>query len=273
MRAFLIAGFTLIVASLGGLAAPASAQILIWSLPEEDGTWVRFEGTYKQTRARPESTAGDEQLEWRSELTISSVGKETATVDGKELACRWVEFKTLTKPGGLDKEPGPGDLYVYKVLIPEERVIGKTVDDDTIPVTFLPIVKGFRRVGMREPEAVTEKALAVYPTVALLTHYPNLKTEGEEPEELQLAGNTVSAKLFKGSRVFKQTTSRSTNVASQWRSSDVPFGLAKFQVTLTREEKPLAASSEEFQRTSLIEQEMAVAAIGGDAHSELGDSK
>jgi hypothetical protein len=273
MRAFLICMLTFGAASFGLIVTPASAQILIWSLPAEDGTWVRFEGLYKQTRARPESTAGDEQLEWRSELTISSVGRETATLDGKDLACRWVEFKTLTKPGGLDKEPGPGDLYVYKVLIPEDRVIGKTIDDETIPVTFLPIVKGFRRVGMREPEAVQEKALAVYPTVALLTYYPNLKSQGDEAEELQLAGNAVKARLYKGSRIFKQPTARSTNAASQWRSDDVPFGLAKFQVTLTREEKALAATSDEFQRASLIEVEMAVAAVGGDAHSELGDVK
>jgi hypothetical protein len=273
MRAFLIGGLTLFAASLGGFATPASAQVLIWSLPAEDGTWVRFEGTYKQTRSRPESTAGDEELEWRSELTISSVGRESATVDGKELACRWVEFKTLTKPGGLDKEPGPGDLYVYKVLIPEERVIGKIVDDETIPVTFLPIVKGFRRVGMREPEPVQEKALAIYPTVALVTYYSNLQAEGDDPEELQLAGNTVKARLFKGSRIFKQSTTRSTNAASLWRSDDVPFGLARFQVSLTREEKALAATSDEFRRAALIEVDMAVAAVGTDAHSELGDSK
>ena len=37
-------------------AGRVEAQGLIWSLPEE-GTWVRYEGTYKQTELRPNSTA------------------------------------------------------------------------------------------------------------------------------------------------------------------------------------------------------------------------
>lgn len=254
------------VMGLAGFPAAASAQVLIWSLPKDDGVWVRFEGTYKQTRSRPNSNAGDENLEWRSELTISSVGREE--VDGTP--CRWVEFKSITKPNGLEQKPGPGDSYIYKVLIPEDRVIGKTVDADNIPVTYLPIIKGWRKVGQRDPQPVTEKALAVYPTIALVTWYPDLKPEGEA-EQLQLGGMAVSARLWKGERTFQSATSRSTNAASLWLSDDVPFGLAKFQVTLTQEKKELAASDDEFKRASLIEVEMAVVATGGDSRSELGE--
>lgn len=282
MRACLIGVLTILGTWLAGPIAPASAQVLIWSLPKEDGAWVRFEGTYKQTRARPTTSAGEEVLEWRSELTISAVGTEIAEIDTNgeagsdeknEVPCRWVEFKTLTKPNGLEKQPGPGDLYIYKVLIPEHRVIGKPVGDDTIPVTFLPIVKGWRKVGQRDAEPVTEKALAVYPTVALVTYYPDLKAEGDEAQQLQVGDETVAARLFKGTRVYQKMTNRSTNIGSLWRSDDVPFGLARFQVSVTLEQKEIAAPVDEFKRTSLIEVDMAVVATGKDARSELGDDQ
>jgi hypothetical protein len=274
MRARLIGGLALMLAWLVLPAAPASAQILIWSIPKENGAWVRFEGTYRQTRSRPNAAAGDESLEWRSELTISDVGREKATFDGqKDVPCRWVEFKSLTKPNGLEKQPGPGDTFIYKVLIPEDRVIGKTVDSDNIPVTYLPIVKGWRKVGERDAKPVTEKALAVYPTIALVTYYPDLTAEGGASETLQLGGTQVAARLHKGTRVFQKATSRSTNSASLWLSDEVPFGLARFQVTLTQEQKELAATADEFKRASLTEVEMAVVATGNDARSELGDAK
>ena len=257
----------LAIACLAGPSS-ASAQMLIWNLPKDDGVWVRFEGAYKQTRARPNSNAGDENLEWRSELTISSVGRET--VDGRP--SRWVEFKSITKPNGLEQKPGPGDSYIYKVLIPEDRVIGKTVDAETIPITYLPIIKGWRKVGEREPQPVTEKALAIYPTITLVTYYPDLKLEGEA-EQLQVGGMAVSARLWKGERVLQTSTSRSTNAASLWLSDEVPFGLARFQVTLTQEKKEVGASADEFRRASLTEVEMAVVATGNDSRSEIGQAE
>jgi hypothetical protein len=282
MRANLIAGLTLAGALVGLPYSTASAQVLIWSLPKEDGTWVRFEGTYKQTRARANAAAGDEMLEWRSELTISAVGSENGEIDGtddagkpvkNEVPCRWIEFKSITKPNGLDKQPGPGDTFVYKVLVSEEAVIGETADKKGIPVTFFPIARGWRKVGQRDAEAVTEKALAVYPTVSLVTYYPNLSAEGDESEQVQIGAEAVTARPFKGSRVLKNPTSRSTNAATLWRSDQVPFGLTRFQVSLTVEKKDLAASADEFKRASLSEQEMTVVATGIDARSEIGDAE
>lgn len=273
MRASVICGLTFCVLALAGPVTPANAQILIWSLPKEEGAWIRLEGAYKQTRDRPNSNAGSEMLEWRSELTISSVGRETVDVDGMEVACRWVEFKSLTKPGSIDQLPGPGDTFIYKVLIPEDRVVGKTIDDESLPITFLPIVKGFRRVGQREVEEVREKALAVYPTIALVTYYPDLKAEADDAEPLEVAGNPVAVQLFKGTRHVKRSTIRSANVASIWRSEEVPFGLARFQVSLTIEQKDLTASDDEFQRASLVEVDMKAVAVGNDARSELGEAK
>ncbi|HEY2252442.1 MAG TPA: hypothetical protein VGH74_15320, partial [Planctomycetaceae bacterium] len=265
MRAMVTGGLTWCFVWLAGLVTPASAQILIWSLPQEEGAWIRLEGTYRQTRDRPNSNAGAEVLEWHSELTISSVGREMADVDGSDVACRWVEFKSLTKPGGVDQSPGPGDMFIYKVLIPEDRVVGKTTDEESLPITFLPIVKGFRRVGQREVEPVQEKALAVFPTIALVTYYPDLQAATEEAEPLQIAGNPVAVKLFKGTRHLKRSTTRSGNVASLWRSDEVPFGLARFQVALTVEQKDLTASDDEFQRSSLTEVDLAAVAVGNDA--------
>jgi hypothetical protein len=282
MRAHFFASLILALAIVSLPAAPAAAQVLIWSLPKEDGAWVRFEGTYKQTRNRPDAKLGDEMLEWRSELTISAVGSETAEftdkdAEGKdrtrEVPCRWVEFKSLTKPGGLDVPAGPGDTFVYKVLIPAERVIGDVVDQQGIPATFLPIVKGWRKIGQRDAEEVTEKALAVYPTISLVTYYSNLKAEGDESEQLQIGADAVAARPFKGSRVFRKNTSRSTNAATLWRSDEVPFGLVRFQVTLTQEKKEISASADEFKQTSLVEVDMTVVATGNGARSELGDGQ
>lgn len=291
---FLACSFAMILGAHAINSSAASAQVLIWSLPEEDGTWVRFEGTYKQTQARPNNNAGDLVVEWRSELTISSVGKEMAEFDGKEAACRWIEFKTVTKPADLEKQPGPGGTYVYKVLIPKARVTGKITDSEGLPVTYIPIVKGFRKVGNRDPQEVTEKAMAVYPTVSLLTYYADLKQEGDQAEALTVPVSTdaLEAQVFKGTRVFlsdpsrptaainagasptserkPEFTSRSTNAATLWRTDAVPFGLAKFQVTVTREEKDGSASDDDFRRATLIESEMSAVAKGTDARSEIG---
>lgn len=263
-----------VAAWFAACGSAAQAQILIWSIPKDEGAWIRFEGSYKQTQARPESNAGDEVFEWRNELTISSVGSVQATFDGAEVPCRWVEFKTVTKANDLDKLPGPGGTYIYKVLIPETKVIGKATDDDGIPVTLIPIVKGYRKVGARDVEAVSERALVIYPTIAPLTYYPDLKADDSAAGELQLPVSTdpVAVKLFKGNRVLQNNISRSTNVGEQWVTDALPFGLAKFQVNLTREEKGLTQSVDEFRRKSLVEVEMSAVAQGTEAKSELPDS-
>ena len=116
-------------------------------------------------------------------------------------------------------------------------------------------------------------ASMIVPTIALVTYYPGLAADGDQSEKMQIGGAEVTARLFKGTRVFQQTTSRSTNTASLWLSDDVPFGLARFQVTLTQEQKELVATADEFKRASLTEVDMSVVATGGDARSELGDGK
>jgi hypothetical protein len=266
----ILCGLLFLGATLG-LVAPASAQVLIWSLPKDDGSWIRFEGTYRQTTTRPDAAAGDLTVEWRSELTISAVGAENAEYRGAMTKCRWIEFKSITKPNGLEKPPGPGGTYLYKVLIPEAMVTGKTVDADNIPVTFLPIIKGFRKVGERDVQPVAEQALAVYPMIAPVTSYPNLKPEGDAPQNLplQFSEQPVSARTHKGSRVIQDAMTRSTNAATLWLADEVPFGLARFQVNLVREGKQTTEPVEAFKRISLTEVEMTAVARGNDARSEI----
>lgn len=256
-------------------AGSASAQILIWNLPKQPGGWVRFEGTYRQTRARPNNNAGDERLEWRSELSISSVGAEPAEYEGARVPCRWVEFKTVIKAPDLERQAGPAGTTIYKMLIPESRVTGKITDDGDIPVMFLPVVRGYRKLGEGAAEAVAERALSIYSTVAPLTYYADLKPDGDQPVELSLpfANRPVAARVFKGSRVLSDSVVRSTNAATLWRSDDVPFGLARFSVTVTREEKDADAPPAAFRRTSLIEAEMQAVAAGNDAKSELPEQQ
>lgn len=276
----LLCGFLIVVAigiGLGGAGTSPSAvqaQVLIWSLPAEDGAWVRFEGTYKQTQARPQSNAGDELLAWRNELSISSVGKVDAEIDEQSVPCRWVEFKSVTKVDDLEKPAGPGGTYLYKVLIPESKVIGVPVDSEGIPVKFLPIVRGYRKVGARDVEPLTEKVLGVYPNIAPVTFYPNLQDDPLEPGELSLlaASEPVSVRVFKGTLVLSNNMTRSTNAAVLWRSDAIPFGLAKFQVSVTREEKGLTAGPDEFKRRSLVEVEMSAVKQGTEAKSELPES-
>ena len=66
---------TWVLALAGLLITPAvlPAQGLIWSLPEQEGTWVRYEGEYKQTEFRPGVATGDQIFNWRRNVTIKSL--------------------------------------------------------------------------------------------------------------------------------------------------------------------------------------------------------
>ena len=253
-----------------GISANASAQGLVWRLPAEDGTWVKFVGTYKNQQARPDSNEGDLELTWKKELTISSVGQETVQIDGKPTACRWVEFKSVV---GIATEeglkPGPFSTRIYKVLIPEDRVIGKLLDSQNLPVTYLPIVRGFRKIANREPTAVTEKVLAVYPMLSMLTHYPEFAIVEKEPQDLQIPLGNVPARLCKGTEKLQNATNRSTNTAQLWLSDDVPFGLARWTVEILREKKDSTAPADAFKQAAKLTEEMAAVEKGTGAQSEI----
>lgn len=162
---------------------PVQAQGLLYNLPE-DGAWVRYEGTYNLTEIRPESAEGNLELDWLRQILIKSVGQEMAEYQGRQQMCRWIEFKIVTgtaSEAGID--PGPAGARVYKVLVPESVVTGQFIDDDTIPISLLPIVRGFKRMGEGETKRIQAPALRIYPTLSLLNFYPDaeLVSESEDP--------------------------------------------------------------------------------------------
>ncbi|MFN9720612.1 MAG: hypothetical protein ACK58L_18085, partial [Planctomycetota bacterium] len=102
----------------------ASAQSLLFNLPE-DGKMVEYEGEIVQSSGPDDP----KPLEWAYELIIKSVGQEQAEFEGKVQPCRWIEIKTVTgKAGAAGIDPGPVGARIFKVLIPESRIIGEWQD-------------------------------------------------------------------------------------------------------------------------------------------------
>lgn len=255
-------------------AAPARAQVLVRKLPPAaEATWVRYEGPFKDKHARPEASEGDLELELRHELTIKALEAETVDVDGTPTPCRWLEFKSIIgRESEQGIQPGPFGTKIYKVLVPEAKVLGQIFDKDGIPVAFLPIVKGYRKVADRDPAPIGEKMVAIYPMLTTLAYSPDLKPAGAA-EEMQLPLGAVSARLHKGTSKLESSTSRAEQEGQLWLSNDVPFGVAKFQVKQTLSAKDSAAPKEEFKQTSESQVEMTVVAKGTDAVSDLPDLK
>ena len=249
------------------ISSELSAQGLLWSLPE-DGQWVRYEGDYLETDKRPEAAEGDLKIHWDRHVIIKSVGKENTQFEGQEVPCRWIEFKSLTGhtiEGAID--PGPAGEVIYKVLVPESAVNGKNSNPFGLPLAFVPIVKGYRKIGDKAVTKIGAGVLQLYPMITLLQQYPNLKETGEEDLDLPLGATT--AKKWTGSHKMEREESRSQNAATFWRSSDVPFGLAAWKVKIERESKEASSPRSEFEPKSEIEVDMKAAEIGDNAQSEI----
>ena len=250
------------------LTAPCFASGLIWHLPE-DGSWIRYEGTYKQQTIRPEATDGNLENEWIRQLTIKSVGQENADFNGRNVPCRWIEIKAVTgkrSEAGIDA--GPSGSRIYKVLVPESKVLGTQADRDGIPVTMLPIVKGYRRFGEGQVSPMKAKAIQVSPSVTLLSHYKTLETAAENVAT-NVPGGDFDAKRITAESKMERTNSRSVNKAEMWVSKEVPFGLVKWKVTIDREVKDLTDARTEFRETTKAVVEMSAHEIGDRAESEL----
>lgn len=255
--------------------APAAAQGLIWSLPP-DGTWVRYEGTQRQIEYRPDATEGDVSMEWIRQLTIKSVGTEMAEYEGRMQACRWIELKAITgKPSERGVDPGLVGQRIYKVLVPESRIIGQTTDSDTIPVSFIPIIegKGYQKIGDGETTPIESPVLQVYPVLSMLMHYKTLQAEETEAEDVQVRLGTVPARRYRGEKVMESPTIRTTSEATLWRSvsdgDEVPFGLVKWRVRMVRESKDDASPRSAFKPVSEVTVEMSAHESGDGAESEL----
>lgn len=249
-------------------AMPAAAQGLIWSLPA-DGTSVRYEGKYTYIE-RSENSPVKDIAPWTKHITVKSVGKEMRDVDGKMVDCRWIEIIVAT---GRDSEAGlatgPLGTWKYRVLIPEASVVGD-LETDGIPVSMLPVVEGYRKLGSRPVEAIKSSVLQVYPVISLLEHYRQWDGEAEPAADagVQVNGAAVQASKRMAKLVVESPKFRSTNTAELWFSNDVPFGLAKWKVTVLREEKDSTQPRTEFQAANELIEEMSVRAVEMNAQPD-----
>src|SRR4051794_41065281 len=160
--------------SIIGGAGSAQAQGLIWELPPE-GTLVHYEGTITQTNFRLDAPGaedkGDVTAQWVGHLTIKSLKSETAEFNGKQQPCRWLEFIVATGKSEEGLKAGPVGERIYRVLVPESRVIPATVDPQNIPLAFLPIVKGTQKLGDKPATPIKNGVLQIYPLIALVMNH------------------------------------------------------------------------------------------------------
>jgi hypothetical protein len=190
--------------------------------------------------------------------------------------CRWIELKVVTgKASEAGVDPGPVGARLFKVLVPETRVVGKLSDNDQIPVSFIDIVpgKGYRKIGDGKVQPIQSGALQVYPLIALVMHYQALEAEGSDPVDPQIPIGAVNARQFKASSRVESPTTRTINEAHLWRcdpeNAAVPFGLAKWTVKTVREAKDASLPRSEFKAVSEVNVEMSAHEAGDGAKSEL----
>lgn len=259
----------LTLALLSGTAAPAQAQGLIWSIPE-DGTGVLYVGTYKHTEERPNSAAGALELNWERRIWVKSVGTEQAEYKGQMVDCRWIEIKVVT--GKIEDgiiEPGLVGARLYKVLVPESEIRGQLLDDDQLPVALIPIVRGVRRFGETDIKPISTGVLQVYPLITFIPHLPAMdKSDGTVDPNIAKLGPLEATQLT-GESIIESPTTRMTTNVTLFRTDQVPFGLAKWSVNVTRESKDINDARSDFQLASTIQVEMTADEILAEAESEI----
>ncbi len=257
--------------TLLGFVAESHAQGLIWSLPD-DGTLVRYKGTYKQTVRRPNATDGDLTLTWDRIIEIRSVGTKEEEYAGQMVPCRWVEIKVETgkSPEGV-LDAGPGGIRMYKLLVPESEIRG-TVQEPvqsgrSIFASHIAIVRGYRKIGDEPTKELESKLFQLYPIISLLRHYPNLKA-GETGQTSVLAGEFETTS-YKGTLAMETNVYRSISTGELTRSAEMPFGVVSWTAKTITEEKGSTDSRTAFTETSILEESMKAIAIEQNAESEF----
>ncbi len=253
------------------------AQSLLWSIPNQTGKYVLYRGDYTQVIKRPDAAEGDLTLSWRRELTIKALETEEAEVSGKTQPCRWIEFKVITGP---DKEgiidAGPGGIRLYKVLIPLQAIASLTIEEDgvvtrgdKIEASYIPIAKGYRRIGNEAATPIEDGVFHPYPALSMIQHYRKLETVGEE--QINIVDQSVTATHLRGKLVTEDPFTRSTNQSEIWRtdSSVIPFGVAKWESTVSVERKDSTDPRSQFTPLSVITEIMSAEEVGDGAISEL----
>src|SRR5205085_9919072 len=122
------------------------------------------------------------------------------------------------------------------ILIPEVAVITDNVDASGVPVSFLPIVKGYRKMGKAEPKPLTESALQLYPVGILVGYYRELKVVAEDVDAGVGVG-AIKATQLKGVITIERPDSRTVQESTIWKSPDVACGVARWTAKITRETK------------------------------------
>ena len=250
--------------------ALAQAQGLIWELPP-DGSWVRFEGSYTQEEVRP-GAAGNLTLQWIRHLTIKSVGQTQEDYRGETVDCRWIEIKVQTGRI-LDGRVDTGSVgeRIYKVLIPEAEVLGSLQDSEGLPVSYLPIIRGYRKTNDRDPTPKPLKAgvFQVFPVVSYIRHYKSME-KSDVPGSIGVGDDDFATTVLTGSNEQESRTFRIKHETKELhRTAEVPFGLAYWKIEVTEERKGEVLPRSEFTFASKVEVEMTAREIGTDAASEL----
>ena len=261
----------------------AEAQGLIWNAPPE-GTEVQFEGDYIQEDERPQEVNQKIQLEWRRRLWIKALKKIQAEYNGQMVDCQWFEMKVVTgtETGDGELVPGPGGQRIYKILVPLERATlgppmgGNVVDKQGIPIGYLPIVKGYRRIDEQAAEPITSGVFHAHAGLTLLTNYRTLEAVTEEDPQVKYTENdtaqtVATAMRYHGELVMESPTNRTTNKADIWANDSSPFGLVRWKVEVARETKDGKASRDQFQLTSTYRVDMKLVKKSMDAVSDLAE--
>ncbi len=250
---------------------PASlfSQGIIRKLPAP-GKWIRYEGTFEQIDIRSQQNQTNITTKWDRHLILKCLGEEVQASYNEEMVpCQWIELKVITgkaSEGGID--PGPVGARIYKVLIPKSKINAKVKDEKGIRNAFLPIVKGYQKIGDGEVKVMTTKVLQIYPLISNLMHYRKLVDGGEEALDLPI-GENITTKKETGTMIIESQFSKSINKADMWVSDTAPFGLAKCTVKVERFSKDSVTPRSEFQPVTEISVEMSASEIGDDAESEI----
>ena len=233
------------------------AQGIVCQLPA-DGTWVRFEGSYRQNEIRSDSATGKLEIApWIEKVWIKSVGSETAEYRGESTQCRWIEIKInrgREKDGGIDT--GLTGSEIYKILIPEKAVISDSVDSEGVPVSFLPLVKGYRKIGKASVRPLSEPALQLYPVGILVGYFREWQVVSQNVDPDVGIPSVKRATQLHGQVVSERSSSRSVQESTIWKSAEMPFGIARWSAKIVRETKDVSEPREAFKPVSEVVIEM-----------------
>lgn len=247
----------------------ATAQSVILRLPA-DGTWVRYEGTFAQKEARPDSALGELDIPaWTEHVTVKSVGAVQAEYRGEMVPCRWIEIKVERGREADGKiQVGKTGLEIYKVLVPEAAVAEEPLVEPGIPVGFLPIIKGVRVIGAGEPQPLSEPALKLYP-LALLFSYCRDMTVKEQNVDPGTGLGAISTNLLAGTTTLERPSSQTVLTTEVWVSAEVPFGVAAWKAKIVRSIKDAQQPRDAFKKLAEVDVQLTARGTGENAQSEV----